>query len=270
MYPHKFTTSISVTGTRVDGPTAYVYIKFLSTKPADEHLGYFFCTENVNSGITIKTNDNLYYIDRYSTSTIYDNIININRNKTVALKFNLLDGEIIGNRFVRKVVLHLKEQNLWLPEDTDVWVSDELTLASSEIIMPEIQCGGIESVDGKSRCAIKLIHDNARDLTLYNKYVQPQVIFYDKRNVSQAETVLNYTAADDDYMLFESLNDYENNVSRVKCQLVFPNGTIGAEKSFEYDTLKKFNAYFGFEDVILKCDAIGTNVGNVKNIYRKS
>lgn len=246
-----FPTIITIEKTSLSNFICSIFINFLTPTRSPEDKEYNLLVEDLDTGIFDAATDHHYWIDKYSTtdSQSTSNFVNINRNKTIVSKINLAYGRISNNRFYKRVRFHLKEYQFGGITDKSVWISDELVLVSREVLVPDIVHNGTAlTEDGKYRCSFSLSHKTAKDHSIYVKYLEPVVSFYDK-----GQLVCVGTAKEgEDELVFTSPEQHGSKVTRVDIELKYYNGETAVRKTFTTDVVDKQTFFIATEDSIEK------------------
>lgn len=269
-----FDSIVTIESIKNDNFLSYVYLKILSPKPHSVNKAYKIWFENLDTKILSVIDNNTYYIDRYRDDSSSGaaqaqplDYININRNKTVCLKINLSQLNVLNNHFVCRCRLHLKEHTVAMLAGESVYISDDITLTSREIKVPTIECksvsvinkpakitSGILSADpdnGKLMCRLSLKFPTSRDETNFNLYLKTYVSFFDGNNLMECEEVGDQP--DNNILDFKSINKYGNKVTKIKVEIRYYNDAVAKSQTFVLNAIKKFKAFIADEEDIAPC-----------------
>ena len=266
-----FPTIITIEKTSLSNFICSIFINFLTPTRSPEDKEYNLLVEDLDTGIFDAATDHHYWIDKYNNDTAKDsqwahNFVDINRNKTIVSKINLAYGRVSNNRFYKRVRFHLKEYQFGGITDKSVWISDELVLVSREVLVPDIVHNGtILTDEGKYRCSFSLSHKTAKDQSIYVKYLEPVVSFYDKGQLVCVGTAKEGA----DELVFTSPEKHGSKVTRVDIELKYYNGETAVKKTFTTDVIDKQIFFIATEDSIEKAmGAALSHSANTRDLHK--
>lgn len=258
-----FNSIVNIDRIKIDNNIAYIYIKILSPYESEIHKPYVFCTENLKTGDIYFSNLNIYWIDRYKVNESDEKFsafnpdahISIRRNKTICLRLNLLNGSFEGGRMVLRVRLHMKDYIGPAISNQNVWSSDVITLASSELFVPDMKCLAIKALSDKTICAIKFIHKNAESHQNFYAFITPKIYFMDRSGsiqLAESSYVDTYDS-NTDIFIFSTNKTYTSRNITINAELYWSDETLAKKQKFTVDTMNSFNAYYADDFSLHKC-----------------
>lgn len=131
---------------KISGLKAYITLVIYSAVPqttkdslGNIHRVFSFYIKDLKTKETFLVSSNKYWIDRLNNYDSDSNNIDINMYKEIILEIDITNNntsEMIGTQWIRCCKLLLKD--LTTPDKTEAWESEELTLISKEISLPEL------------------------------------------------------------------------------------------------------------------------------------